>query len=162
MQRQFTASTYIIEQEKVLLILHRKLGKWLPPGGHIDPNETPAEAACREALEETGIEIAIISQENVWIDCWNARSIERPFLCLLEDIPAYGDQPAHQHIDFIFLARPKGGSLQHNEKETESIQWFTFEEIAALQPDDKIFAETQQTIQAIAKLMNAEGGCLSE
>ena len=57
MKRQFTATVYILEKDKVLLIHHRKLQKWLPPGGHMDPNETPAEAACREAFEETGLKI---------------------------------------------------------------------------------------------------------
>ena len=86
MERQFTATVYIIEAQRTLLIYHRKLQKWLPPGGHLEANETPPEAARREALEETGMEITFMMQENVWIDRWNARSFERPYLCLLEDI----------------------------------------------------------------------------
>ena len=45
--RQFTTSVYILEEQKVLLIFHKKLQKWLPPGGHIEPNEAPPEAARR-------------------------------------------------------------------------------------------------------------------
>src|SRR5438309_1914918 len=98
MKKEFTATVYIIENQKVLLIYHHKLQKWLPPGGHIEENETPPEAAKREALEETGYEIEFIIQENVWIKQLNASSFERPYLCLLEEIPAYKDKEAHQHM----------------------------------------------------------------
>jgi ADP-ribose pyrophosphatase YjhB (NUDIX family) len=149
MERQFVATVYVLEKQRVLLIFHRKLKKWLPPGGHLDPYEIPSEGACREAKEETGLDIEIIPQENVWIDRWNARSFARPYLCLLEEIPAFGDQPAHQHIDFIYLGRPVGGEEILNHQETEGMRWFTLEEIESLQPDKDIFVETQQTIQQI-------------
>lgn len=149
MERQFTATVFIIAEEKVLLIFHRKLNKWLPPGGHLDPNETPAEGARREAREETGLEISFINQENVWIERWNAKSFERPFMCLLEEIPAYGDKAAHQHIDFIYLANPIGGREQQNHDETDGLRWFTLAEIEKLAPDEEIFVETQQTLRKI-------------
>lgn len=149
MQRQFVASVYIIEQQRVLLIYHRKLCKWLPPGGHLDPNETPPEGARREAREETGVEIEFIRQENVWVNQWSAKSFERPYLCLLEEIPAYKDTPQHQHIDFIYLARPIGGVEQQNLLETDGLRWFTLEEVELLEVDVEIFAETCQVIRTI-------------
>ena len=146
MEKQFTATTFIIEDDKVLLIFHRKLQKWQPPGGHIDANETPPEAAKREAFEETGLEIEFIRQENLWFNRWNANSFERPYLCLLEDVPAFGDKPAHQHIDFIYIARPVGGRLIQNPDETAGMRWFTLQEIEALETDTEIFQEVQKTI----------------
>lgn len=149
MERQFTATVYILDNKKVLLIHHKKLQKWLPPGGHMDPNETPPEAAIREAKEETGLDVKLILQENVWITRWNANSFARPYLCLLEEIPAFGDTPAHQHIDFIYVAEPAGGTLTHNSKETKDIRWFTLEEIESLQSDQEIFEETKQTLKKL-------------
>ena len=154
MERQFTATVYIIEQERVLLILHRKLNKWLPPGGHLDPNETPAEGARREAREETGIEIEFIRQENIWIERWNASSFERPYLCLIEKIPPYKDVAAHQHIDFIYLARPVGGVEKQNSDEIDGMRWFTLEEVEALKADEEIFVETQECIRNILGVPN--------
>jgi 8-oxo-dGTP pyrophosphatase MutT (NUDIX family) len=152
MQRQLTATTYIVSQQRVLLIFHRKLKKWLPPGGHIDPNEIPSEAAKREAFEETGIEIELISDEHVWVDQWNAKSLPRPFLCLLEEIPAHGNQEAHQHIDLIYLSKPIGGTETINAVETDGLRWFTLEDVEALQCDTEIFLETQEVIRTIFEM----------
>ena len=151
--RELTATAYLLDLEKssTLLIFHNKLGKWLPPGGHIHPGETPVEAAIREVREEVGLEVDILKQENIWIDRWNAKSFERPFLCLIEEIPAYGDQPAHQHLDFIYLALPKSGELKHNPLEVGDAKWFDSRELSRMQPDVDIFEETLQTIEAIFK-----------
>ncbi|CAM0117563.1 NUDIX hydrolase [Rhabdochlamydiaceae symbiont of Dictyostelium giganteum] len=139
--RHFTATAYIISHAEVLLIFHPKLHKWLPPGGHLEEGETPPECAYREALEETGIEIELIPQENIWIEEWNAKSIVRPYMCLLEEIPAYKETPAHQHIDFIYLAKPIGGELSFGAK------WMSLEAINLLQDDIEIFKETKQTLK---------------
>ncbi len=149
MERQFTATVYIIDGDRVLLIFHRKLKKWLPAGGHLDTNESPPEGARREAREETGLEIAFIKQENVWIDHWNAKSFERPYMCLIEEIPAHGTIAAHQHLDFIYLATPNGGTEIENLDETEGMRWFSLAEIESLKPDEEIFVETLQTIRQI-------------
>jgi len=150
MKKEFTASAYLIENEKVLLLQHPKLQKWLPPGGHVEANETPGEAAKREVLEETGLEIEFILQENISIDCWNAKSIERPYLCLLENIPPYRDTPAHQHIDFIYVARP----THIPEVTLFSYQWFSWQELKDLEPDVEIFKETVDVIQHLFQSFN--------
>jgi 8-oxo-dGTP pyrophosphatase MutT (NUDIX family) len=146
-EKHFTATAYIVDQGKVLLLMHPKLKKWLPPGGHVELNETPPECAKREALEETGLEIELICQENLWLNFWNASSIERPYLCLLENIPAFGDKPAHQHIDMIYMARPLPKSLQSTLP--HGVRWFSVEEIERMVDDQEIFAETKTTIRHI-------------
>lgn len=150
MKKEFTASVYLIDNQKVLLIYHIKLQKWLSPGGHVEEDETPAEAARREILEETGLEIEFCKQENISIDYWNAKSIERPYLCLLENIPAYQDMPAHQHIDFIYVAKPINLPLISS----FAYQWFSWEDLMKLTPDVDIF---QETLDVIKHLFNTFG-----
>ena len=77
------------------MLWHKKLGAWLPPGGHIDPNELPEDAAVREVREETGLEVELLgtSQQLGSVDI-----LIQPICILLEDI-----QPHHQHIDLIYF-----------------------------------------------------------
>ncbi len=153
MKRQLTATIYIINDsnDKVLLVHHRKLGKWLPPGGHIDQNEIPSDAAIREAKEETGLDVELIQQENLWVDKPNAVSIPRPFMCLLENIPAHHHEPAHQHIDQIFVGRPSRGKLLPNEKEIAAAKWFSQRDLETLRPEVDIFAETLESLSVIMR-----------
>jgi ADP-ribose pyrophosphatase YjhB (NUDIX family) len=140
MERHFTTSVYIFHENEVLLHYHKKLNTYLPPGGHLEPNETPPEAARREVLEETGLEIEFISQEQMSINAPNAASFEKPYLCLLENIPVYKDEPAHQHIDFVYLARPK-----HGKSLVDGFQWFKYEDLANL----SLFPDVQEVLKQL-------------
>ncbi len=55
MRRAFSIAVYPRLGDRVLLIKHKRLGTWLPPGGELDQDETPLEAAARELREETGL-----------------------------------------------------------------------------------------------------------
>ena len=54
-RRAFSVSVLCRNGGAVLLVLHRRLGVWVPVGGEIEPGETPLEAAARELREETGL-----------------------------------------------------------------------------------------------------------
>lgn len=152
MIRQFTATCFIIENDKALLIHHKKFNKWLPPGGHIDPNETPDEAVLREIREEVGLEVELVHQENIWINKPHAKSFPRPFLCMLQEVPAFKDVAAHQHMDMIYVARPKrgnnGGMEILNKDELHDMRWFSKEDLKKLKSDE-IFPEIIDTIELI-------------
>lgn len=152
MEKHFTSTVFIIHDDRVLLLYHQKLQKWLPPGGHMEANETPPEAARREVLEETGLEIEFVQQENIWVERWNASSFERPYLCLLENIPEHKSTPAHQHIDLVYVARPK----HPMSIPLDGCRWFSLEDLGSLKSDIDIFEETMQIIRHILKSFNNE------
>jgi len=150
MIRQFTATCYLLSEEKFLLLTHPKYGRLLPPGGHLEANETPPEAARREVREETGLEITFLRQENLWVEETEAVSIERPYQCLLCQVPAKGEEPAHEHINFIYLAEVVGGTLTDG-------KWYTLEEVEGLCPETEIFPDCQKTIRQIAHSLPSLG-----
>lgn len=155
MRRQLTATVYIVDHNRILLIYHKKHRKWLPPGGHVKPNEIPTQAAIREAFEETGLEVQLFSDENLKVEQPHAISIPRPFLCLLENIPASATEEAHQHIDMIYLGKPVGGQLQQNLQETDGMAWYRLEEVLSLD-DKEIFVETKEVIATIFEMQTKE------
>lgn len=55
MRRAFSIAVYPRHGDRILLIRHKRLGTWLPPGGELEEGETPLEAAARELREETGL-----------------------------------------------------------------------------------------------------------
>ena len=66
--RHFTVAVFVVCEGKVLLHLHRKLGMWPPPGGHIEKGELPDEAAAREVFEETGVKIELVGERREDVD----------------------------------------------------------------------------------------------
>jgi ADP-ribose pyrophosphatase YjhB (NUDIX family) len=121
--RDFTATTFVIHEGRTLLLHHRKLAMWLPPGGHIDPHELPDQAAVREVREESGLEVELLAQGHM---LGRVRVLPQPYCVLLEDI-----SPGHQHIDLIYFARVSGGALAHAEREARAARWYTWEELAS-------------------------------
>ncbi len=99
--RDWTVATFVVHQGKVLLLWHRKLSMWLPPGGHIGQDELPDEAAVREVREETGIEVVLMSSPG-FRGIPGPLQLSRPEGIQLEDIA-----PGHQHIDLIYFAKPR-------------------------------------------------------
>lgn len=103
-ERHFTATAFVSVRGHTLLIWHRKLRMWLPPGGHCEPNEDPIQAAIREAEEEAGFTVKIIPPHDFpHIDGVNIKP--PPAVMGVFDIDTPGE-PLHQHIDFVYYTRP--------------------------------------------------------
>ncbi len=118
--RDFTVATFVIHDRKTLLLWHRKLSMWLPPGGHIDPNELPDEAAVREVKEETGLDVVLLTQPSQ-PPIPGPRALAQPEGVQLEDIA-----PGHQHIDLIYFARPvdPGAIAPTANDEVDRVGWY--------------------------------------
>ena len=97
--RDFTATTFVVWQAKTLLHKHKKLGLWLPCGGHIDPHELPDEAAVREVYEESGVSVKLVGEKALAIA--KPRQLLRPRGIQLEQI-----ERNHEHIDLMYFAKP--------------------------------------------------------
>jgi 8-oxo-dGTP pyrophosphatase MutT (NUDIX family) len=110
-ERHFTASAYVVHGGRTLLHWHRKLGMWLPPGGHCEPNEDPAQAAIREAEEESGLVVEVIPPPGLLVlsEPGTPAVVAPPNVILVQDIHAEG-QPFHQHIDHVYFTRPRPGA----------------------------------------------------
>lgn len=113
-----------VKKQKILLIYHKALQKWLKPGGHIDPEDThPAEAARREVLEETGLKVDYVLDEH-----------REPLLLHIDShiIPLNEKkwEPEHWHhaMTFLFLADSTVPLPENSDEGIESCQWVEIEE----------------------------------
>lgn len=144
--RDFTATTFVVDAQRTLLLWHNKMGAWLPPGGHIDAGELPDEAALREVREETGLIVELLGGER---QMDNVRVLHQPACILLEDI-----SEGHQHIDLVYFARVRAGTPRHNPRESSRMQWFSHEEL-----EDRLIADDIRLLgqQAIAACFPSSG-----
>lgn len=123
--RDFAATTFVVWRSALLLHRHAKLGIWLPPGGHIEPNELPDEAAVREVKEETGVDIELVGERVLPLA--NPRQLVRPRAVQLEAIA-----PGHEHIDLIYYGRPVPGYRGELLPGDDTLGWYGLEQLACL------------------------------
>ena len=112
-----TASAIVISDagDKVALHLHKRLNMWLQPGGHIDAGESPAQAALREAVEETGLPVRHQHGEGV-----------------LFHLDVHPGPKGHTHHDLRYLLRAPEVPLHPGEGESPEARWFTWDEALAI------------------------------
>ena len=115
-----TASAWIVDSAgaRYMLLHHRKLGRWLQPGGHVD-GQHPSAAVLREAEEETGI------TGFEFLGPFGVGGEPLPFDLDVHTIPARPGEPAHEHHDVRYLLRaPTGAEPVVAEREAHAVAWF--------------------------------------
>ncbi|MCC7061480.1 MAG: NUDIX hydrolase [Planctomycetes bacterium] len=127
-----TASAWILSADRTrcLLTHHRKLGRWLQLGGHVDGEPQVELAALREAQEESGMRDFTLAR-------WAGADLV-PLDLDVHEIPARGAEPAHDHWDVRFLlVAGRGQELAMSEESTD-LRWFADEELAAVTGEESV------------------------
>jgi 8-oxo-dGTP pyrophosphatase MutT (NUDIX family) len=124
-----TGSAFVVDptHTRLLMIHHAKLGRWLQPGGHIDPGEDVLTAAVREVQEETGV-VGLPLLDGIFdVD--------------VHSIPAYRERPAHTHFDVRFLLEAQNEDLTDSD-EVLGVRWVPFDEVPSLMTDESVLRAT--------------------
>lgn len=152
----YTVAGMLIHEGKVLLVKHKKLGIWLNPGGHIEPNELPHKAAEREFYEETGVRVRAIDmigldggEDSEYLPnpiCTNLHWISKENYWSRMQAKDVTDEKwgkgCEQHLNFLYLVQPIGGvQLAFNSMETLGIEWFSEEQVHTLETRENITQE---------------------
>jgi 8-oxo-dGTP pyrophosphatase MutT (NUDIX family) len=103
----------------VLLVAHRNAGLWLPPGGHVEPGEHPADTAARELTEELGLPGDRVSRTPV-------------FLTVTRTV---GADAGHTDVSLWFVATAsRDDRLEPDAGEFLEVRWWSRAELAAADP----------------------------
>jgi 8-oxo-dGTP pyrophosphatase MutT (NUDIX family) len=135
-----TASAVVTRPEDpaFLLVWHRKLDRWLQPGGHMEDGDGSVfAAAVREAREETGLEHFAFPLG------------ERILDVDVHPIPPHGPDPPHFHFDirYVLAATPAETDAQYGE-----IRWFTLREAMAAGIDDSLARALRKAASSLSVL----------
>jgi len=121
-----TASAWVLSPslKETLLTHHKKLGRWLQLGGHIENDSTIQKAALREAIEESGIGNIVLLEKSIFdID--------------VHKIPTRKNIAEHYHYDlrFLFQAEQKEFVVS---SESNNLSWVKLDNVGALVQDESI------------------------
>jgi 8-oxo-dGTP pyrophosphatase MutT (NUDIX family) len=123
-----TGSAFVVDRDRqrLLLIHHRALGRWLQPGGHADGDPDLVAVARREVLEETGMgDLGLL--------------VPGPFDLDIHAIPERRGVPAHLHYDVRFLFASAGAAdLQGDEREVHGVAWVPLAELEVLGIEESV------------------------
>ncbi|MGH9028864.1 MAG: NUDIX hydrolase [Acidimicrobiales bacterium] len=114
----FTGSAVVVGARGTVLHVHKRLGRWLQPGGHLEPGEAPFDAAVRESREETGLRVS--------------HPAEGPRLIHVDVHPAAA---SHVHLDMRYLLLAPDDQPSPSPGESRTVRWFTWDEADALCDD---------------------------
>ena len=129
-----TGSAWIVDEsrEYALLVYHKKLDKWLQPGGHCEDEDSVLETAWREATEETGIE--------------SIRPLDsRIFDVDVHPIPARGSEPGHLHYDVRYLFQADSRQKIIVSPESRAVEWLLMNQILERSPHESIRRLVEKT-----------------
>lgn len=138
----FTASAFVLDPESqaVLLIYHRKLKRWLQPGGHVEHDDVDLLAAARrEVAEETGLTDVRVRLSGGPLDVDVHRIPERP------------TEPSHFHYDVRFLFQACSRRVCAA-SDAEEAQWVRLDALDSVETD----ASVRRAVRKIRDTLQSE------
>jgi 8-oxo-dGTP pyrophosphatase MutT (NUDIX family) len=142
--RDWAVAVLVVHDDRVLMHWHRKLGRWLPPGGHVEPNELPDEAAVREVFEETGVRARLLGASD---DPEPPRPGHPRPLCRPAGVQLEAIAPGHEHVDLVYFATGEPATAR------DGVGWFDPAGLATLGLTDEVAAWCRAAVAAVDRLV---------
>lgn len=144
--QHFCTTTYIFNEkgDRALLIFHKKLASYLPPGGHIEENEDYFESSQREVMEELGVGSDSLTYPE-HLNGFEGKSMQPWAIQKYEIIPN-----EHYHFDLIFVAViSEDTKIIPADGESLDIKWFDVSKVAEIKTTDECKSNIARMAAAI-------------
>jgi|SRR3989344_273299 len=128
----YTTNSFVVNNGRVLLIFHSEYSTWFGPGGHIEKDEDPLEAAYREIQEETGLaknDLELIQPAGAVLSDDIFTDMEGRNLAVPHFIDVHRVSSTHFHLAFRYFFSTKKESLVSSDSDIQKLKWFTRAEL---------------------------------
>ena len=155
-KKHFSVTGYMTNhaRSKMLLVHHKGLDKWLPPGGHVEPDESPDIAVLREIREETGLQNTVgFTYTGINLQAKDVTDVQipAPIAMTYQIIPENHKDSEHIHLDMAYaLEASEKERVRLGDKGVNEVKWVDIGEIATNRID------TFDTVIGYAKYVQKE------
>ena len=138
-----TASVLVVYpiDRNILLLYHKKLQKWLQPGGHADGDPDLARVALGEAVEETGIA--------------GLRLLEPPIDVDIHKVDPPNEDP-HEHYDLRYLVLSPSRAEPVGNNESDRLRWVSIHDFSEVQADPSLYRLADRGLSVLSDLLEGE------
>jgi len=145
----FTTSCFLVHDGRVLFVHHKKHGKWLQPGGHIELAEDPLEALSREIEEEVGLsgdQYELVANSDSPLSNKQGGDLTVP-----QWINRHRTSDTHEHVDLVYVAHARTDAVRSMPEENDGVMWCDKDTIAKLDTTDDVRAKALIALELVSR-----------
>ncbi len=144
----FTVTVYVVHAGRVLLRMHEKYHQWFGPGGHVELDEDPNQAAVREVKEEVGLDVELWDGMRTLV--WTGENVQLiPPVALCRHYTS----SSHEHVDPVYFARAQSDAVrvEYDGDRSDEWRWLSDEELETLQLRSDVRTLAREALRVLSK-----------
>ena len=143
----YVAGGYVVRDDRVLLLWHGSLSRWVPTGGRIElaSGEYPHEALIREVQEETGLSVAVASGGGMEVRDEAASPLPMPV-----SIQEIRISPSAEYLDFVYFCHVVDGEVSLDYRAARAYHWFSKDDLQRFPLMPHVFAYASRALEQLS------------
>ncbi|HEV3291109.1 MAG TPA: NUDIX domain-containing protein [Streptosporangiaceae bacterium] len=143
----YVAGGYVVRDDRVLLLWHGSLSRWVPTGGRIElaSGEYPHEALIREVQEETGLSVSVASGGGMEVRDEAASPLPMPV-----SIQEIRISPSAEYLDFVYFCHVVDGEVSLDYRAARAYHWFSKDDLQRFPLMPHVFAYASRALEQLS------------
>lgn len=143
----YVVGGYVVRDDRVLLLWHDGLSRWVPTGGRIElaSGEYPHEALIREVQEETGLSVAVVSGGGMEVRDDAASPLPMPV-----SIQEIRISPSKEYLDFVYFCHVAGGEVSLDYRAARAYHWFSKDDLGRFPLMPHVLAYASRALEQLS------------